>query len=141
MKFPVIFLRFAAVVAGCTLSFPAYAADAPKKVLVVTVTTGFRHSSIPVAEKVLEQLARENGRFTVEFVRQPEGLPKPPSPPGSRKGTDDAAHQAALKKFEVDERAYKAAFPRVEAALQKLSAANRRNYGAVIFGSTEIGRA
>ena len=32
------------------------AAEAPKKVLVVTVTTGFRHSSIETAEKVLAEL-------------------------------------------------------------------------------------
>ena len=30
---------------------------APKKLLVVTVTKGFRHKSIPVAEAVLEELA------------------------------------------------------------------------------------
>src|SRR5215831_152884 len=42
---------------------------APKKVLVVTTTTGFRHSSIPTAEKVLEELAQSSGAFTVEYAR------------------------------------------------------------------------
>ena len=45
----------------------------PKKLLVVTTTTGFRHSSIPTAEKILAQLAHDSGEFTVEFVEQPPG--------------------------------------------------------------------
>src|SRR4051812_3068189 len=47
----------------------ADAAPAPKKVLVVTVTKGFRHSSIPTAEKVLGELAHKSGLFTVDYVR------------------------------------------------------------------------
>ncbi len=42
---------------------------APKKLLVVTVTKGFRHSSIPTAEKVLSELAQKSGAFTVDYVR------------------------------------------------------------------------
>jgi hypothetical protein len=42
---------------------------APKKVLVVTVTKGFRHSSIPTAEKILGQLAQQSGAFEVDYVR------------------------------------------------------------------------
>src|ERR1044071_3613514 len=42
---------------------------APKKLLVVTVTKGFRHSSIPTAEKVLGELAKKTGDFTVDYVR------------------------------------------------------------------------
>src|ERR1043166_19645 len=41
----------------------------PKSLLVVTVTKGFRHSSIPTAEKVLQQLGEKSGVFTVDFVR------------------------------------------------------------------------
>ena len=44
---------------------------APKKLLVVTTTMGFRHPSIPTAEKILAQLAKDSGEFTVEFVQQP----------------------------------------------------------------------
>lgn len=45
-------------------------AKPPKRVLVVTVTKGFRHSSIPVAETTLETLAGESkGRFTVDYAR------------------------------------------------------------------------
>ena len=42
---------------------------APKKLLVVTVTKGLRHGSIPTAEKVLGQLAKSSGDFEVDYVR------------------------------------------------------------------------
>lgn len=42
---------------------------APKKVLVVTVTKGFRHSSIPTAERVIKQLGDKTGDFTVDYAR------------------------------------------------------------------------
>ena len=45
----------------------------PKKLLVVTTTTGFRHSSISTAEKILAQLGKDSGEFTVDFVQQPPG--------------------------------------------------------------------
>jgi uncharacterized protein len=53
----------------------AQAADAPKKLLVVTVTKGFRHSSIPTAEKVLAKLAEESkASFTVDFARNDQDI-------------------------------------------------------------------
>ncbi len=57
------------------LALPMQAAQ-PKKVLVVTVTKGFRHSSIPTAEKVLAKLAQETGAFTVDYVRNDEDMAK-----------------------------------------------------------------
>jgi len=58
---------------GLTLAgIVSVTAAEPKKVLVVSVTTGFRHSSIPTAEKVLEKLGQDSGAFTVvDFARQP----------------------------------------------------------------------
>jgi len=54
------------------LLFPATAA--PKRLLVVTATKGFRHSSIPIAEKVIAMLGAESGAYTVDYVRGgPEG--------------------------------------------------------------------
>src|SRR5438477_8202586 len=47
---------------------------APKKVLVVTVTKGHRHSSIPTAEKVLGELAKKSGAFEVDYVRNDEEM-------------------------------------------------------------------
>jgi len=45
------------------------AAAAPKRVLVVTVTKGYRHDSIATAERVIGELARESGAFTVDYAR------------------------------------------------------------------------
>jgi len=45
------------------------ASAAPKKVLVVTVTKGFRHSSIPTAERVLAELGKSDGSYEVDYVR------------------------------------------------------------------------
>jgi type 1 glutamine amidotransferase len=50
------------------------ASAAPKNVLVVTVTKGFRHSSIPTAEKVLGELAQKDGSFVVDYARTDEDL-------------------------------------------------------------------
>src|SRR5258706_13247805 len=47
---------------------------APKEMLVVNVTKGFRHSSIPTAEKVLGELAQKSGAFTVDYVRTDEEM-------------------------------------------------------------------
>ena len=41
----------------------------PRRLLVVTHTTGFRHSSISVAESVLSRLADDTRVFTVTFCR------------------------------------------------------------------------
>jgi hypothetical protein len=47
---------------------------ASKKLLVVTVTKGFRHGSIPTAEKVLGQLAKSSGAFEVDYVRNDDDM-------------------------------------------------------------------
>ena len=49
-------------------------AQAPKKLLVVTVTKGFRHSSIATAEEVLAKLAEQSGAFTVDYVRNDQEM-------------------------------------------------------------------
>ena len=86
-------------------------AAAPKKVLVVTVTTGFRHASIPTSEKILTQLAAESGgKFTVDFLRQPAGEPKKPGQPRPGKDGDKApGYLAALEKYKADLKVYEAA--------------------------------
>jgi hypothetical protein len=87
---------------------------APKKLLVVTTTTGYRHSSIPTAEKILSQLAQESGEFTVDFVQQPPDKPKDNAAPDEKSAWND----------------------KLKAALQKLSPENLKNYDGVIFAST-----
>ena len=41
------------------------AAATPKRLLVVTGSTGFRHSSIEVTEKALREMAQRSGDFVV----------------------------------------------------------------------------
>ncbi len=132
------FLKTALI--ALALALPAVAQ--PKKILVVTVTTGFRHASIPTSEKILAQLAAESGgKFMVDFVRQPAGEPKKPGQPKPGKDGDKApAHLAALEKYQADLKAYEAALPgwtaKVREALTPLSPVNLKNYDAVLFSST-----
>jgi uncharacterized protein len=90
----------------------------PKRVIVCTVTTGFRHSSIPFAEKTLQKLADESKAYTVvDWVQQPTAqVPKKPSAPrkpGDLKADADdkakAKHAADLKKFEDETKRYEEA--------------------------------
>lgn len=46
---------------------------APREVLVVSVTTGFRHSSIEIGEQVLLEIATDNN-FAVDFARSEADL-------------------------------------------------------------------
>jgi len=71
MRVPlVIGLLAPAVVAGAVVPFlQAAQAKSPKKVLVVTVTKGFRHDSIPTAERLIDQLAKDSGAFVVDYAR------------------------------------------------------------------------
>jgi type 1 glutamine amidotransferase len=66
------------LIAAASLAAGAVAAE-PKRVVVCTVTTGFRHSSIPVAEKTLQKLADESKAFViVDMAQQPAAQPKTP---------------------------------------------------------------
>src|SRR5689334_9286393 len=89
----------------------------PKRVLVVTTTTGFRHSSIPTAEKILAELGQKSGAFTVEYARVENNDPQ-------FKGTDG----------KPDKTKYEAAIQAVLA--EKMSPAALKNYDAVIFANT-----
>jgi uncharacterized protein len=64
-------------VAGLSgLLFPteSLAAKAKKRLLVVSVTKGFRHDSIPTMEKTIGELADESGKFTVDYARTDDEL-------------------------------------------------------------------
>ena len=103
---------------------------APKKLLVVTTTTGFRHSSIPTAEKVLEQLAQKSGEFTVDFVQQPPG---PHRANGFFPKLKNNATPEEKQAYDGEEAQFNAA---LKAELQKLAPANLKHYDGVIFAST-----
>jgi type 1 glutamine amidotransferase len=99
------------------IGFAPLAQASPKKVLVVTVTKGFRHSSIPTAEKVLASLARQSGAFTVDYARV-----EPTDP--QFKGADGKPNQDKVGE----------AIKQVLA--EKMSPEALKNYDAVIFANT-----
>ena len=128
----------------------------PKKIIVCTVTTGFRHSSISVAEKTLQKLADESKAYTiVEFVRQPDiQVPRKPNKP---KPLAADADDKAKKRFENDMKKFDAETAKwtpevdtaaketqakvdagVKTALEALSPANltAKKIDAVIFANT-----
>jgi len=138
--------RFALLITLAALAATS-AFAATKKVLVVTTTTGFRHSSIETAEKIIAELGEKSGAFTVDYARvTPPSVmrkPNPPKPAGDAKR--DAANQ---KRYEEDMAKYKAVEAESNAALkqyaedqkrvlaEKLSPAALKNYDAVIFANT-----
>ena len=105
------------LVMGSTFGLAAPAHAAPKRVLVVTVTLGFRHSSIPTAEKVLAELATDSNAFTVDYARVNPDDPQFKGADGKR---DNAKVDAAIK----------------EVLAEKMSPAALKNYDAVIFANT-----
>ncbi len=126
------------------LLLPLTVMAAPKHVLVVSVTTGFRHSCIPTMNKVLGQLAAQSQAFTVDYVDQPPGKPNPPTapnPPGAD-ATDaiTTSYNEAQAKYTADLRLFhenQAQWDAVLAsALMKLSAESLSHYDAVIFANT-----
>jgi type 1 glutamine amidotransferase len=106
--------------AAAVLPVQSKAAE-PKKVIVVTTTNGFRHSSIPFAEKTLAELGESSGAYkVVDMCQQPDvTVPKKPNKP------KDLAAQAEFDK-------------QLAASLVKLSPDNLRAKGidAVIFANT-----
>lgn len=56
------------------LIFAAISYAKPGKLLIVTVTKGFKHQSIPTAEKVIEEIGKIDENFTVDYARTDEDL-------------------------------------------------------------------
>ncbi len=96
-----------AALAAFSLASLVSAAE-PKRVIVCTVTTGFRHSSIPFAEKTLQKLADESKSYViVDFVRQPEiEVPQAPRKPNAPKpdasDKDKQNYENQLKRYEAE---------------------------------------
>ncbi len=115
-------LLFTTLLAGACLLFNGCAqlspgSKSPKRVLVVSTTTGFRHSSIPTAEKVLGELAQSSGAFTVEYARVE---PNDPQFKGADGKTDKAKVEAAI----------------AAVLAEKMSVAALKNYDGIIFANT-----
>lgn len=108
----------AVLLSGCA---QAPHASKPKKVLVVTTTVGFRHSSIPTAEKILAELGEKSGAFTVDFARVE---PNDPQFKGADGKPDKAKVLAAIKAV----------------LAEKMSPAALKKYDGVIFANTTGGK-
>ncbi len=106
-----------ALLTGCKTSSCCAQVKSPKQVLVVTTTTGFRHSSIETAEKVIGELAQQSGAFTVDYARF---SPNAPEVKGADGKTDKAKYETAVKAV----------------LAEKMSAAALQKYDAVIFANT-----
>ena len=109
------FLAVAVGVAAC--GGPAAAAEAakPARMLVVSVTTGFRHASIGTAEPALDELGRATGLFHCDHLRMPPGrLPQPKAPKRAKDTSDEAwakqeaEFKAQQETFRRDDQAWQA---------------------------------
>ncbi|MFM8892761.1 MAG: ThuA domain-containing protein [Planctomycetia bacterium] len=117
------------------------AAGKPARLLIVTVTTGFRHGSINTAEPVLEELGRTSGLYHLDYLRLPAGRPAAPKQPKRADGTSDEEWQ----KQEAAYKAEQAAFRTADEAWMKglkdqfakaFSAESLAGFDGVIFAST-----
>jgi type 1 glutamine amidotransferase len=61
---------------------PSTPGGQPPRVLIVTHTEGFRHSSIPLAESTLTALGQQSGLFTVTFCRSAGDVTRMLTPAG-----------------------------------------------------------
>ncbi len=110
-------LGLAGVMVAGTFGCASLKKASPKRVLVVTVTKGFRHSSIPTAEKVLAELAKESSAFTVDYARVE---PNDPQFKGDDGKPDKEKVNAAIKAV----------------LAEKMSPKALKQYDAVIFANT-----
>jgi len=103
----------------CGLGFlgTVTASAEPKKVLVVSVTEGFRHSSIEIGNQVIAQLAHDSGDFIVEVANINPNAPEFRGPDG--KPDRAKVHEANRRLL-----------------AEKMSPAALARYDLVIFNST-----
>ncbi|MEK0444778.1 MAG: hypothetical protein RLZZ399_99 [Verrucomicrobiota bacterium] len=141
MKMRSLFLVGAGFFAAC--SFVDLHAAAPKKVLVVTVTTGFRHGpAIDAAEKVLPELAAQSGgEVSFEFLSQPGPRPSVGKPPERGANLTDEQwatlqqnHKDLAAKVKAEEAEWSGKVKELFA--QKLSAEALKGYDGVVFCNT-----
>ena len=149
-------MKKATLLALACLAGISHAAE-KKRVIVCTVTTGYRHAAaIAEAEKTLPRLAQESGAFEiVEFVRQPDvNVPRRPNKPknlaADASEKDKARHEADMKKFDAEMAKWtpeviaqeKAAKEQLDAGVKKSLAAlspehlRAEKIDAVIFADT-----
>ena len=114
--------------------------------IVCTVTTGFRHSSIADAEKTLSQLAADSEAFTiVDFAQQPTAqvIRKPGAPhkPDDLKPDADEKARAKyaddMKRFNDEQKKYDEAIAKWTPAEDEKAKASQTEYDAQMKASME----
>lgn len=116
-----LFLGCLATLAGVLVATSAVAA--PKKILVVSTTTGFRHSSIETAEKIIAQVGKSSGVYDIELAAV-----TPPKNPGNN------ASEEAKAAFKTAQASYQ---DKIKAVLaEKMSPAALKTYDGIIFANT-----
>ncbi len=124
---------FATAVVAALGAAAVQAADGPPaRVLVVSVTTGFRHASIATAEPVLEDLGRSSGLFHCDHLRMPPGRLPQPKAPKRGKGVSDEQWKAQRAAFEREEEVFR----RDDAAWQRTV----RDQFAKVFSAESLGQ-
>jgi hypothetical protein len=113
----------------------------PARLLVVTVTQGFRHSSINTAEPVLEELGRSNGFFHVDFLRMPPDRPSQPKLSKRAEGASDEEWKQQEDTFKAEQEKFRVADAGWQEALQQqfrkaFAPESLANFDGVIFAST-----
>src|SRR5258708_2629457 len=111
---PALSWKLATLCISCLLGIAFPAKAAPKKMLVVTDTKGYSHSSIATSEKILGELGEKSGVFTVDYARVDPNAPE-------FKGADG----------KPDTNKINAAIEKVLA--EKMSPAALKKYDGVIF--------
>lgn len=121
------------LVASISGLLPSLQAAEPKKVIVCTVTTGFRHSSIADAEKALKEIGAESGLFTVvDFAQQPSvQLIKKPGAPRKPVDLRPDADEKAREKYEGEMKHYAGDLKKYEEAAAKWTAADEEKSKAL----------
>jgi uncharacterized protein len=107
----------------------------PKKLLLVSVTQGFRHSSIETGERIVAEIAERSGKFTIDVASVsprdprfalPEAETNQDQAPSNRRGR--------RRRARIDTEAYNAA---IKAVLEeKMSSEALERYDGVIFLNT-----
>ncbi len=138
-------LPFALLASITAFTSGTHAAE-PKKVIVCTVTTGFRHSSIADAEKTLTKIGAESGAFiVVDFAQQPAAqvIRKPGAPhkPGDLKPEADekarAKYDGDMKRFNDDQKKYDEAIAKWTAADDEKAKSSQTEFDAQMKASMD----
>lgn len=113
----------------------------PARLLVLTVTQGFRHSSINTAEPVLEELGRSNGLFHVDFLRMPPDRPSQPKLSKRAEGASDEEWKQQEDTFKAEQEKFRVADAVWQESLQQqfrkaFAPESLANFDGVIFAST-----